>query len=189
MKLVVAHDTWVMLLRGVFSLALFLLVNNNSPNYRYKSAEVRMHSWKWWKCLIKYVPETENAITLSTLTAGFLDMLREPHTLRMGTALSCDKWKGGKPLSLVIIIVLKYPSDWWGIKILFSCTCSYGFLQQGRAYFMHTLLINNRRLIILFFEISFMKTWLSFVAWICHLYDSNFYHRSPKNRTGNSSEL
>lgn len=41
--------------------------------------------------------------------------------------------KGGKTLSLVIIIVLRDLSNRWGIKILFSYTSSYGFLQQGRA--------------------------------------------------------
>lgn len=167
-----------MLLESVFLPTFSLLVNNNSPNYRYKSGGIWIHSWKWCKCLINYVPEMENVIRFNTLPTGFFWICwqnRRPSGCGNTLFIRVINLKGGKTLRLVIIIVPRDLSNQWGIKILFSYTSSYGSLQ-------HALLINSRPLIILFFKGSFMKTWLSFAVWICRLCDSDSSHRSLKNR-------
>lgn len=47
-------------------------------------------------------------------------------------------------------------------------------------HILYALLINSGPLVILFFKWSFMKTWLSFVVWICHLSDCDSYQISKK---------
>lgn len=170
LELVITHDIWIMLLKGVFLPALYLLVNNNSPNYRYKSVEVWMHSWKWWKCLIKYVPETEDVIRFSMLTMGFFGSADRTTDPPDGNTrfIRMINLKGGKTLSLVIIIVPRDLSNQWGIKILFSYTSSYGLLQQGRAYIIcpayKQQTFNYFGFQVKFYEDTVIFSWFEFVT-------------------------
>ena len=179
LELIITHHNWIMLLKNVFLPALYLLVNNNSPNYRYKSVEVWIHSWKWWKCLLKCVPEMETVIRFDMLTTGFFGYGDRSTAPRDGNPLFIRgiNAKGGNHFGWWLSLF----QEIWATKEASKPFSAIQVLTSSCNRKEHTLdavLINSRPLITLVFRRGFMKTRLPFVVWICHLYDSDSYHRS-----------
>lgn len=135
--------------------------------------------WKWWKCLIKYGPEMENVIGFSTRSPrGFLGVLVEsqpwgwqcfPVLSLAGDTAGCHCPKEPEP------------GEWQETPPQ-PPQCQW--LLQGTAL----LIISSPGLIVLL-QWSLMKIWFPFGAWICHLCDSDLYHRSLMTEIGKSSKL